>query len=194
MHCCRCLFQENRKLHREYDRYIEVFKKYRSHRNYTTLCQSWLSPGGGGRGEVLHIPLPSCGVSACPMVGGQLGGWGENHKVGGGEGNVPPRSPQDLEKGDSRGDRPARTQPWGQLPLSQFVPAHPNCNKRTGQAEISLCPSALFPPPGHIREGDTKAHGPGDSMGTPRTPPELLLRTPERRQWSGGSGLWYQGQ
>uniref|UniRef100_A0A669QAT4 Nitrilase 1 n=1 Tax=Phasianus colchicus TaxID=9054 RepID=A0A669QAT4_PHACC len=157
VHCCRCLFQENRKLHREYDRYIEVLKNTEV-TEITPRCAKVGCHLGGGREEVPHIPLPSCGVSACPMVGGQLGGMGRKPQNWGWRGERSPSSPQDLQKGDSRGDRPTRTQPWGQLPLSQFVPAHPSCNKRMGQAEISLCPSALFPPtPGPIGRG-TQRH------------------------------------
>lgn len=125
MHCCRCLFQENRKLHREYDRYIEVFKKYRSHRNYTTLCQSWLSPGGGGGGKCYTSPSPAVESVPAPWWGDSLGDGEKTTKLGVERGTFPPVPPRTLRRGTAEVTGPLEHSHGANSPypsLSQLIP------------------------------------------------------------------------
>lgn len=187
LHCCRCLFQENRKLHREYDCYIEVLKNTEV-TEITPRCAKVGCHLGGVRGVEKCHTSPSPAVGSVPTSQGDSS-WRRKPQNWEWRGEHSSPSPQDLLKGDSRGNRPPRTQPWGQLPppsLSQLIPAAIGGQDRQ-RSHVSLSTGSSSHPPRPHREGDTKAHGPGDSVGTPL---ELLLRTPERRQWGGwGSSI-----
>lgn len=146
MHCCRCLFQENRKLHREYDRYIEVLKNTEVTEITPHCAKVGCHLEGGERGGRYHTsPSPAVGSAPTPWLGDSLGGWGGNHNIGGGEGNVPPPQPRTFRRGTAEVTEPLGHSHGANSPAPQFVPAHPVA-VRTGQAEISPRPSALVPP------------------------------------------------